>query len=328
MSPANEPSTVTLRQASAIWGVGLSAVRKAATQGLLPTVRDEQGYRHVDVAVVANPPRCAQGCGRITFAVTGLCRQHVVKLPKFFSAEARERMSAAKRGLPLRAEHREKIAATMRLPETREKCGAANRGRKLLPEHRAKIGAALRGRSLSPEHREKSAAAQRGVPKPREALYPAVERECPSCKETFWVAGSRLRQGHGKYCSRACLGQANGVRISLDPEYWSERTRALFRDADFALSWYRIRHPGKSAMFGRFNARGGTRPGPKVKLTERQRDQILEKRREGLTIRQIEAYVADDLSPNGEVYKVTRRKVEKLLKRHELLSPNPPRAVT
>lgn len=56
------------------------------------------------------------------------------------------------------------VASSLRRhsPETREKCGAVNRGRALTPEHRAKISASEKGRQFSPEHRAKISAGQTG----------------------------------------------------------------------------------------------------------------------------------------------------------------------
>ena len=67
------------------------------------------------------------------------------------SAETRAKMSAAKKGVPMSAEHCAKISA-------------ANKGRVWSAEHRAKMSAAKKGVPLSAEHCAKMSAARKGVP--------------------------------------------------------------------------------------------------------------------------------------------------------------------
>lgn len=76
------------------------------------------------------------------------------------SAEARAKMAAAAR----RTRNR---LGTITSAETREKIGAARRGRPLSPEHRASIGNGVRGRVVSMSERQKKSAAMRGVFKGR-----------------------------------------------------------------------------------------------------------------------------------------------------------------
>jgi hypothetical protein len=109
---------------------------------------------------------------------------------KPLSAEARAKISAARKGVKLSPEHRAKLSLSKsgekhpnfgkHLPmETRQKISAAQKGRRPSPEivakrvqaqtyaplsleHKAKISAALSGRERSPEHRENLSRVQRG----------------------------------------------------------------------------------------------------------------------------------------------------------------------
>lgn len=80
--------------------------------------------------------------------------------------ETRAKISAAKKGRPLSAEHRRKIGEAnkgrVRSPETRLKLREANLGKAMTPETRAKIGAALKGREVSAECRANLSKALKG----------------------------------------------------------------------------------------------------------------------------------------------------------------------
>ncbi len=102
-------------------------------------------------------------------------------LGRKFGLETRAKMSAARRGTKLSAEHCKKISERYKgnqfrlgIPhteETKKKLRAARKGKtpalghKPTKEHKAKIGAFHRGRPLSAEHRAKIGAAHNGKPK-------------------------------------------------------------------------------------------------------------------------------------------------------------------
>lgn len=61
---------------------------------------------------------------------------------------------------------------------------------------------------------------------------PAVERPCAHCTTPFTPLPVQVRNGHGKYCSRACAGQ--GKRKKNDFEYTTRMAWYL------SLGWARI----------------------------------------------------------------------------------------
>lgn len=85
-----------------------------------------------------------------------------------FSAEARNRLSEARRGMELHANTRsairERNASLEWTDEMRKKVSAAHKGKTLTPEHRAKLVEAA-SRPQNPEHVGKRAAALRGKKK-------------------------------------------------------------------------------------------------------------------------------------------------------------------
>jgi hypothetical protein len=118
-----------------------------------------------------------------------------------------------------RRAHREAQTGRKRSAETRDKIGAAGRGRTFTPEHRAAISAVHLGKPLSPEHCEKISAAKRGralteqhrgrMKKPKspehcEKIRAAlkanmnVKRECPNCHHH--VGRANYARWHGDRC--------------------------------------------------------------------------------------------------------------------------------
>lgn len=90
------------------------------------------------------------------------------------SADVREKMSTAKKGKSLSAEHRAKIAAALKgktyasmSDEGRANLSAAKKGKPLSAEHIAKVAAANKGKTRAPfsdEHKAKIGAALKGKP--------------------------------------------------------------------------------------------------------------------------------------------------------------------
>ena len=232
-------ATVTVHRAAALLRVGVPTLRAAKRDGFLAGCYGPRGELLFALSDLEKVPRCKHDeCDRVTFGATGHCRQHGPKLRigEKASPETRAAMSAARTGKKLSAAHRAAI-------------GSALRGRPKSAEHRAKIGQAHRGKKLggAPRSDRRRGArrteatrarragereALRGKPKSPEHVdnmrrYPVVERVCanPTCAASMRVDGWKLRLGMGRYCSKACLGKANGERQRkyAQEERWCEQ---------------------------------------------------------------------------------------------------------
>lgn len=82
-----------------------------------------------------------------------------------FSPEVRARLSAARKGIPLREETKEKLRALHADPEYSRRCLSGLRAYKITDEHRAKMSAKMKGRIISEETKRKISASNKGKPK-------------------------------------------------------------------------------------------------------------------------------------------------------------------
>jgi hypothetical protein len=76
------------------------------------------------------------------------------------SPEARAKMSATRKGVPLTPKQKSGIRAALGRPEVRAKLSASHLGQVISLETRAKISAGLKGRKKTPEHIANAAAAR------------------------------------------------------------------------------------------------------------------------------------------------------------------------
>lgn len=128
-----------------------------------------------------------------------------------FSDESKKKMSAAKKGRPLRAEHIAKIAAanTNPSPDTRAKMSASRTGKKATPKMvlrliednptkdpkvRAKISDALRGMPKSASHKAKLSDYARNRPSATRAKLSAGNRLRPPVNEYKGVSWNSATQ--------------------------------------------------------------------------------------------------------------------------------------
>jgi hypothetical protein len=114
------------------------------------------------------------------------------------SAETRQRMSAAKKGRPLSAEHRAAIAAGHRGPAAERWCKHCGDSLGVLPIGSTRL---FCNRSHAKawhwaNERDKLIQAQRG---------PGEERACIRCGRSLgWVAAGQFEGGRGRFCGHSC----------------------------------------------------------------------------------------------------------------------------
>ena len=119
---------------------------------------------------------------------------------KHHSAEARKKMSEARKGRTFSEEHRKKIAEAHKgennpffgkhhSEETRKKMSEARKGKHKSAEHRQKISEALKGYHHSAEARQKMSEANKGKHWWNDGVSCKYSRECPG---EGWTRG-RLR---------------------------------------------------------------------------------------------------------------------------------------
>lgn len=151
--------------------------------------------------------RCP-GCGKITLSETGVCRDCVASVlqkgkPK--SPEARAKMSRARRGKRLSAEHRANIGASLRQYEAEHRtcrCGTVFEVQRSNPDQRScspSCAAYLRWEEHSDTYNE--AAREAGERKRR---HERVPRSCEWCGTSLGeVPAHRLAAGRGRFCSHS-----------------------------------------------------------------------------------------------------------------------------
>jgi hypothetical protein len=122
------------------------------------------------------------------------------------SAETRAKMSAAKKGRPLPAEHRAAIAAALRGPAEEPWCKHCGESMGVLP-----VGSTKQFCNRSHAKASQWANRRETIYEPvveanrRRAKSPGEDRSCIRCGQSLgYVRGSQLERGRGRFCSGSC----------------------------------------------------------------------------------------------------------------------------